>query len=311
MITYGFFNSVNNDRLYNAETFNNYFEGLISANGIFENVRGSFVTSAASSGLAVNVATGKALVNTCWVVNDAIETITLDTAHNLLARYDKIGLLWDETNRNVTLRKVTGTPTSSPLKAAPVRTATQYEIVLAYVYVGPNATSITAANITDCRYDTNLCGVITGLIDQVDTTTLYNQYATQFAEIRSQLETWEAQQQAQMTAWETQQKAQFETWFNALTQQLNVNTYIDQRSSDYSSLVDGTTTTFDAPFSDYNIESDIVDVYLNNIVLLQGIDYTINGSKLVLKAPPRAGNVLSCRMMRSKIGYEQTSGVVK
>lgn len=302
MITYGFFNSVNNDRLYNAETFNNYFEGLISANGIFENVRGSFVTSAASSGLAVNVATGKALVNTCWVVNDAIETITLDTAHNLLARYDKIGLLWDETNRNVTLRKVTGTPTSSPLKAAPVRTATQYEIVLAYVYVGPNATSITAANITDCRYDTNLCGVITGLIDQVDTTTLYNQYATQFAEIRSQLETWEAQQKSQMAAWETQQKTQFETWFNALTQELNVNTYIEELRKSYDG--DNTTTTFALPTG--YAAGDIVDVYLNNIVLMPGVDYTISGSNVVKSSSVRTGNTLVIRVLKSKIGYQTT-----
>lgn len=291
MISYGFFNSVNNDRLYNAETFNRFFEGLIADNGIFEQVRGSFTVTPASSGLAVNVATGKALVNSCWALNDANETLALDTAHNLLPRYDKIGLLWDETDRNVTLRKVTGTPAGSPLKAAPVRTTTQYEIVLAYVYVGPNATSITAANITDCRYDTNLCGVITGLIDQVDTTTLYNQYLSQFNQIRTQLETWEAQQ-----------KAQFETWFNALTQELNVNTYIQELRVSYEG--DNITTTFAMP--DGYATGDIVDVYLNNVILLPGIDYTINGSNVVKDSSVRTGNVLVIRVLKSKIGYSTT-----
>lgn len=290
MISYGFFNSVDNDRLYNAETFNNYFEGLIAENGIFQNVRGSFIVSAAS-GLAINVASGKAIVNKCWVINDAIETIALDAAHNLLPRYDKIGLLWDETNRNITLRKVTGTPASSPVKPAPTRTTTQYEIVLAYVYVTPNATSVTAANITDTRLDTNLCGVITGLIDQVDTSALYNQYVAQFDELKAQLETWEAQQ-----------KAQFETWFNALTQELNVNTYIEEHWTAYEG--DDTTIYFDLP-SQYE-SGDIIDVYLNNIVLMPSVDYTVSGSSIVKSSAVRTGNTLKIRILKSKIGYQTT-----
>lgn len=290
MISYGFFNSINNDRLYNAESFNTYFEGLISSNGIFENVRGSFIVSAADSGLAVNVATGKALVNSCWVVNDSVETITLDTAHNLLPRYDKIGLLWDETNRNITLRKVTGTPASSPVKPAPTRTATQYEIILAYVYIAPNATSLSAANITDCRYDTNICGVVTGLIDQVDTSTLYNQYLVQFGELRIQMEEWEAQQ-----------KTQFKNWFDTLTEQLNVNTYIEELRVSYNG--DNTTTIFALP-NGYK-EGDIVDVYLNNIILMPGVDYTISGSNIVKNSAVRTGNTIAIRVLKSKIGYQQ------
>ena len=36
-VTYGFFSSLNSDRLYNADQMSNYFKGLIT-NGVYESV---------------------------------------------------------------------------------------------------------------------------------------------------------------------------------------------------------------------------------------------------------------------------------
>lgn len=280
MIKYGFFNSVNGDRVYNAESFNDFFEGLISSNGVFEGVRGSFIVSA-GTGLNISVATGKAIVNNHWVVNDAIEIVALDTAHGVLNRWDMIGLIWNSTDRTVTLRKTTGTPASTPVKPSPVRTTTEHEIVLAYVYVGAGVTSVTNADITDTRYDDELCGLITGLIEQVDTGTLYRRFATELAELR----------------------AEFDIWFNALTEELNVNTYITSQSISYTG--DGTVTQFAMP-SEYEA-GDIVDVYLNNIVLMPDIDYTISGNTMIKTTELRVNNTLTIRILKSKIGFNTTA----
>lgn len=261
-ITYGFFNSVSGDRKYNADTFNNFFEGLIASDGIFENVGYNFAVQA-KSGLSVEVLSGKAMVNGCWVKNDATTTITCNAAHNLYSRYDVISLEHNTTNRNITLKYRTGTPSSNPIKPAPIRTSVQHEIILAYILIKPNATTITAANIEDCRYNTDICGVITGLIEQVDTTTLYNQYAAQFSELM-----------ANMNEWKAAEQAAFETWFNSLTQQLNVNTYITKKVETVFTTADN--THYIAVPSSLEYEAgDVLEVFVGGVLFVEGLDYEL------------------------------------
>ena len=199
-ITYGFFNSVEDDRLYNAETFNTYFEGLISKNGVFKNVNYDLVVNA-GTGLTVTVGSGKALVNTHWVRLSAPETLSLDAAHNLFGRYDAVVLRWNNNTRDVTLNIVTGTPGSTPARPQPTRTGTTYEIILAYVYVGANATAITTANIYDQRTNNAVCGMVTGLVQQVNIAELFAQYEARFAALAQSLKEYEDEARATFDAW--------------------------------------------------------------------------------------------------------------
>ena len=263
MITYGFFDSVGNDRKYYADTFNKFFEGLIAPNGIFENVDGAF-TVTPGGGLTLNVASGKAMVNNCWVRNDSVKVIELAPAHNLFNRWDMITLRWDSTTRDVTLNVTTGNATSSSEKPKPLKATTQHEIVLAYVYVGANATIITAANITDCRYDTELCGVITGLIKQVDTTNIYRQYEAQFIALMEQFKTWQSEQQAAYAA-----------WFDALTSELSVNTHLSKTVANYITTRENGTQYIDVPTSLNYANGDILDVYVNGVLLIPNTDYEL------------------------------------
>lgn len=266
MISYGFFNSVNGDRLYNAETFNRYFEGLISKDGVFDTVGNGFKVSS-GGGLSVNVENGKALVNYRWVINDATETMTLSTAHTLLPRWDMITLRWDSSTRDITLKLTTGTPASSPLKPTPVRSVSVYEIVLAYVYVAAGASVITNAYITDTRFDSSLCGIVTGLINQVDTSTLYNQYLAKFNAIESQL-----------VAWENAQKAQFESWFSTLVNKLQINTYIERAQANYT--VTDELWYIQIPNELNYTTSDMLDVYINGVLCVLGVDYAIQENEI-------------------------------
>lgn len=261
-LQYGFFNSVSGDRKYNADSFNNFFEGLISANGIFENVGERFAVSA-GTGLSVNVGTGKAMVNSCWAKNDATITLTVDNAHNLLPRYDVVYLQYNASSRDITLGYRAGTPASTPVKPTPTRSATTYEIFLAYIYVAPNATNLTAANIQDCRYNTKLCGVITGLIKQVDTSTLYNQYLTKFNELV-----------AMMDAWKTAQQNAYDEWFNGLTSKLNVNTYITRNVETVFTTEDNT-HYIEVPESLNYEEGDVLDIFVGGVLFVEDLDYEL------------------------------------
>lgn len=300
MISYGFFNSVNGDRKYNASSFNNFFEGLISSNGIFEQVDDAFKVTPANA-LTLHVGSGKAMVNSCWVKSDATENVTLDAAHNLLPRYDAIVLRYSITTRNVSLNVVKGTPASTPVKPAPTRDVGTYEIILAYIYVKANMSTITMADIQDCRYDTDLCGVITGLIKQVDTSTLYQQYAAQFQQMMTQ-----------MAAWEAQQKAAFETWFASLSDQLNVNTYIQK--SQYNVLVgDNGAQYIDVPASLNYANGDILEVFVGGVLFVENLDWEMRTNEvenipmIYIYNRIDKGQTVTFYCLKSKIGSNTAS----
>ena len=297
-ITYGFFNSVNDDRLYNAETFNTYFEGLVSKNGVYENLDGSLSVSA-GSGLTINVAAGKAVVNFHWVKLTAAETLNIATAHNLFPRYDKVSLRWNNSTRDVTLQVVTGTPASKPQKPSTIRTTSNYEIVLAYVYVPANATSLTAANIYDQRPNTSICGYITGLIKQVDITDLFAQYEARFAALEDQLSNWTEDQQNI-----------FNAWYYNLTQNLTVGAYIQS----YRKIVvggSGISNIIPLDMTGYVYdENDVILPTLNGLALQPDYDYLIDTRttpvEMHINGQLTAGNRFEVIILKSNMS--QTSG---
>lgn len=297
MLKYGFFNSVDGDRLYDAETFNTFFEGLISPNGIFEGIEDAFSVTPNGTGLTLNIGTGKAMVNSCWVKNESIESLTINPAHAILNRYDAVVLRWDATSRDITLAIKEGTPASEPVKPQPEKSSLTWEIILAYIHVLAGATSLTSANIQDCRYDTSLCGVITGLIKQVDTTSLYNQYLAKFDDLENELK-----------EYQTAQQNAFETWFNALTEQLNVNTYINRNVATYNTT--SVTRYIDLPEELNYVDGDILDVFVNGALLAPGVDYEIqtneieNVPMIYVADGVASGKTITFYVLKSQIGWQ-------
>ena len=221
-LEYGFFNAVKQtdgtyDRVYNAEQMSRYFNGLVSP-GVYESVGGGLQVRA-GTGMTVQVQTGRAILgdNCQWLDNDAVLDIVLNAAHVTLNRYTAIVMRLDYTNRNISIVAVDGANATAPTKPAMTRTSAIMEYCLAYVYVGKGITTITQSAITDTRPDNTVCGWVTGLVQQVDTSQLFLQWQTAYAEFY-----------AQMQAWQTQQEAAFDSWFSALTGQLQVNTYIQE-----------------------------------------------------------------------------------
>lgn len=170
-ITYGFFNSVNGDRKYNADQMSNYFEGLVS-DGVFENV-GNGLAVEAGSGMNVTVGIGRAIIGMKWLKNDSALVVPITAASATQPRYTAIVARLDVLNRQMLITTVDGTPGSSPVKPTPTVTNIIKELVLAYVYVPANATSIVASNITDTRSDATVCGWVTGLIPNSHITEYY------------------------------------------------------------------------------------------------------------------------------------------
>lgn len=183
----GFFDAVdqgggNYDRVYSASDFAHYFS-LFVGDGVFLKPSTSLqVTAKASPGMAVTVNPGSGWIKGYYLTipTGESETLTIPTAHASLPRIDSVIMGLDFTNRQIRLYVKSGTAAASPSPATLTRTSSLHELELAQVTVAAGVISVTQANIKDMRYDVNRCGLVKGLIDQIDATAFFNQYQAQF-----------------------------------------------------------------------------------------------------------------------------------
>ena len=138
------------DRNYNGDDLSNWFS-IVCDTGVVK--PGLAVT--AGTGLSVSVAAGKATIRGKGYINDAAVSLSFATAPTGASpRYDMVVLRLDNTQtqsaRRTYLAVKTGT-SSIPTSADLDDTATVKELLIAYVGIQPNATSISQTDITDCR----------------------------------------------------------------------------------------------------------------------------------------------------------------
>lgn len=259
-LTYGFFNSVNGDRVYSAVQMSEMFDGLI-CDGVYNNVADG-LRVVESSGLTVNVSAGRARINSQWAKVDAPYPIILNPAHVTLNRYTAICLRVDFNNREIQIIARDGTNATSPSKPGVIRNSQYYDMILAYIYL-PNGTSnITQANIEDTRANTSVCGFVMSLVQQLNTQQLYSQYVTAYS-----------QQLEKMNAWFTAQQNAYNTWFSDLIENLNVDTHITSKTDCYTPPI--RTSDLSIPSTvNYNY-GDILQVYMDGAFLTEGVDYEL------------------------------------
>lgn len=246
----GYFNSINKDRLYNAETMSKYFSGIISR-GVLQNYLDKFQVTA-NTGMTVSVQTGRAYFSDGkWVENNLVENLNLSASEISLNRIDRIVLHKDVSTavRNVTLIVKEGTPAASPTAPALENSADIEEISLAQIYVSANASAITQTNITDERPDNSVCGWVHGLIDQIDTENLFAQY-----------------------------NAAFTDWFQTVQDTITSTGSIGVYENTYTATGDNV-TSIPIGISQYNYALDFLHVYINGFKLIPNVDFTVNGNE--------------------------------
>lgn len=235
-----FFNSISGDRRYKAEEWAEYFASFI-ANGVFPNPSTGLQVLASNS-MIITVNTGKAWINGYFYFNTSNLTITLDNADGVLNRIDRIVVRWDLQDRVISVKVKKGTYSANPSAAAIQRDADAYELVLADVYVGAGAVSVSQANITDQRLNSTLCGLVVGTVGELDTTAfsaqlqgwfeLYQEMsAEQYNNLKSYMNSLQIQSDADyialqewFSAFQTSATAEFQSWFQTLQDTLDENT---------------------------------------------------------------------------------------
>ena len=190
------FRSDSGDRRYSADDWAAYF-ALFLSDGVFYSSADKLKV-VANEGMKVKVVSGAGFVAGRMYILETDKIITLDIADGVLNRIDRIVLRCDYANRMITTEVVKGSYSEKPTAPELRRNADVYELALADIYVAAGVVTITTANITDQRLNTALCGIVTGLVKQADTTEIFNQF------------------QAYMLEFMDDKKVEFQTWFDAV-----------------------------------------------------------------------------------------------
>ena len=153
----------------------------------------------ATTGNTVKILSGFALCNGCQKLQEIDMELALPASDASLDRIDTVVLRLDDNDdvRACEFYVVSGTPASTPQAPALTRMGSIWELGLANIYRKANATEVSNSNITDTRYDSNRCGIISS-ISKFDTTTLYQQI------------------EADLNEFKTINEAEFTTWFENL-----------------------------------------------------------------------------------------------
>ena len=120
--------------------------------------------------------------------NKTAEVIDLGLADASLPRYDVIAIQFNKAQNLTKIVVKNGTPASIP--TIPERSVTEsiYELYLCKVYRPVGALTITADNVTDTRFDANLCGLMADSVTSVDTSAINTQVKALIANLEAEIE---------------------------------------------------------------------------------------------------------------------------
>ena len=182
MQKYGFFNSINHDRTYDAADVASFLSKFFT-NGIFND---SLAVSS-NDNMTVSVAIGSANINGYAYENTEPMTLDIDDADSELNRIDSVIVRLDLSNRQITTQILEGQYASTPAQPSITRTSTVYDLRLANISVPAGTTRITTDMITDTRFGAD-CGNVVQAVQHLDTSEIFAQYESWFTEWFANLE---------------------------------------------------------------------------------------------------------------------------
>lgn len=188
------------DRTYLAEDFAKFFAPLIG-NGVFAGRSNELqVFQAVPAGMSIVVSSGQSWIEGYGYTNDSDLLIPIDPADGALGRIDRIVNQWSSVDRRIRTVWKKGTPAVNPVAPLLQWDADYKELNLCTLNITAGLSAITQDKIKDTRADSSVCGWVTGLIDQVDTSSLFAQWDAAYEKAYAATEDYLV---AQKAAWES------------------------------------------------------------------------------------------------------------
>lgn len=211
-----FFTSLNGDRKYKASDFAEYFKTFIG-NGVFPNPSTNLQVIA-NGDMTLTLSQGYAWINGYMYSNTDNLTLTVEHADSALKRIDRVVLRCDFVNREIRAYVKKGIFASNPIAPDMQRDVDAYELCIAEIQIDNGVIDIQQSKITDTRLNTDLCGIVTQTINEIDTTTLYNQLQAHIEEKSIDMKTWIEEAKEYFSNWlsttQTEYNDNFNSWFD-------------------------------------------------------------------------------------------------
>ncbi len=156
----------------------------------------------AGNGMNVLVQPGFALCNGCLKLEETQRTLAIQASNVTYDRIDTVvvRLNDNDSERICDLYIVEGIPATNPVRPTLRRDASVFELGLADLFIVKNSTAISNQRITDTRYETSRCGIISS-ISEFDSDKIYKQ-------IQADLAGFKAEEQAGFVAWFEEMRGQ-------------------------------------------------------------------------------------------------------
>ena len=184
-VSSGFFDSVNHDRLYNADQVSSMFDGII-IDGVYENFGEAFaVNEYLDAENTVIIGTGRAWFDHTWTLNDSQYALTLDPPSDSLSRIDAIVIDVNKEldTRDNTIKLIKGTEVLSseePSKPSLIKSDLHNQYPIAYITRNAGAESIIHQANIEYMVGTSECPMVTGYLEAINIEQIYKQLKDDF-----------------------------------------------------------------------------------------------------------------------------------
>lgn len=219
-LTYGFYNSIDSDRTYDAQQMGQIFKGIIT-DGIFKDVGEALRVTADGTSMQVKVGTGRCWFEDTWTDNSSTMALNVDASDALYGRRD---LVCVEVNKRVSDRKnnikiIKGSPNENPTDPLMQTVSGIFLYPIARINVRAGVSKISLGDVVDLR-GIGKAPWITGplkTIDMLSTMDMANDQWSNFFKSKQDLVNSDSKKMM------SDLKDDFSTWFDEIKGSLDAN----------------------------------------------------------------------------------------
>lgn len=173
--SYGFYNAIDDDRLYDAIQMSQIFDGIIN-DGVYATYGDHYlVRENPSEADSVIVGIGRAWFDHTWNLNDSALIMYGERSEIMMDRWDAIVIDVDEDERTNQLLWIKGPPGTNPIKPTLVNMLGHHQYPLAYMLRKAGSTTVETRYIENA-VGSSACPFVTGIIETINTDDLILQW---------------------------------------------------------------------------------------------------------------------------------------
>lgn len=215
-LTFGFYNSIDHDRRYDAVQVGQIFDGIIT-DGVYETYKKALLVKESAQDNQVIIQPGRAWFDHTWSYNDSDYTMSMPAPEGFLDRIDAVVLDVNSTSnyRRNAFVVVTGAPSGRPSRPTLIRELGHNQYPLCYVYRRGGQNHIYQSEITN-TVGTSACPFVVGVVEGISIDDLLARWTNEFhAYMVSKQSDWNIYQSAmenRITQFEIDLEASFFSW---------------------------------------------------------------------------------------------------